>query len=103
PYQKTRYPEASDPAQAGPKPSDAARLDAKRHRALGGEELHANDVEALKTVIADGQPIAYAIPVFESWYDGPKTRDDGFITLPVGADDPVVGGHAITLVGFGVD
>jgi hypothetical protein len=57
----------------------------------------------LKLVIAAGNPVAYAIPVYRSWYYSPETRDTGYITMPLGSADVVTGGHAITLTGWGID
>lgn len=102
PYQKDRYP-APDNAQRGPKPSPQAYVEALQHRADEARRIVPGDVEAIKAVIASGHAVAYSMPVFRSWYYSAETRATGFITMPIGQSDAVVGGHAIALTGWGLD
>lgn len=102
PYQPGRYP-SPDLAQRGPKPTPKAYTEALQHRADEARRIVASDVDAIKAVIAAGIPVAFAMPVFRSWYNSPETRATGFITLPIGQSDAIVGGHAIALTGWGLD
>jgi hypothetical protein len=101
PYVATTYP--NDPAQKGPKPSSAAFSEARGHRADQAEKIVPRDVDALKTMISNGLVVAYAIPVFRSWFASAFTRATGFVTMPVGSSDPIEGGHAFALTGWGID
>lgn len=104
PYQKEKYPPTdNDHYQRGPKPPEQLDFDAQPHRSESFEKINPRDVNALKSCIKAGQPIAYGIPVFRSWKTSTETKLDGIITLPLGSGDAMTSGHAITLVGFGQD
>lgn len=59
--------------------------------------------ESIKAQLAQGRPVAIAIPVFKSWYDDPASRLSGNIHLPLKSDRFALSGHAIVLVGYGDD
>ena len=58
---------------------------------------------AIKEQLAQGRPVAIAIPVFKSWYDDVATRLSGNIHLPLKSDRFALSGHALVLVGYGDD
>ncbi len=101
PYEMAPYP--NDPTQRGPKPDYHAYTEALQHRPDEARQIAPRDVVALQSSLSAGYAIAYAIPVFRSWYYSPETRATGFITMPLGSADAVVGGHAIALTGWGKD
>jgi len=61
------------------------------------------DPRAIKEQLAQGRPVAIAIPVFKSWYDDAATRLSGNIHLPLKSDRYALSGHALVLVGYGED
>lgn len=101
-YQPGRYPDV-DVCQRGPQPSQAAYNEARTHRANTARRVNPKDIDALMTVLTSGKAVAYAIPVFRSWHFSPETRASGYLTMPLGMNDAIVGGHAITLTGWGRD
>lgn len=101
PYQTNKYP--NDPTQRGPQPSAAAYAEAIQHRADEAIKIVSTDVNAIMAVIAAGSPVAFSMPVFNSWYYSPETRATGYITMPIGGYEQPVNGHAIALTGWGRD
>ena len=104
PYHTERFePEALDLSQRGPRPSNVAFHEARQHRPAEARELlPPGDTDVLKASLAMRNPVAYAIPVFGTWYHSLQTRLDGYLNLPTSWEIPI-GAHAITLVGYGVD
>jgi C1A family cysteine protease len=102
PYRKEPYDDALDPKQRGQKPPSGLMSEAAMHRASNYERFHPQDIDAIKSVLME-KPVAYGIDTYRSWKLSGATMSDVFITLPVGPFDPCEVGHAITLVGYGVD
>ena len=55
-------------------------------------------VNELKEALADGKPVAFAVPVYGYWLTEP-VRTNGDIRIPLPADKSV-GGHAMCMVGY---
>jgi C1A family cysteine protease len=77
------------------KPSDVCYNEALNHQLLSYEKVRQN-VNAMKTCLADGLPFVFGIEIFSSIYDVGK---DGMIPMPK-AKEKHVGGHAILCVGY---
>lgn len=58
------------------------------------------DMDVLKTLLADGQPIAVGIPVYDSFFG--VTRNDPIVPQHR-ADETLYGGHAMLVVGYDDD
>lgn len=81
----------------GPPPTEA-RDHAKPFQVTAVQELNGRWVDTLKKVLAAGQPIAFDVPVFESWQRPYFSRvADVRVPLP---GEQIVGGHAMCLVGY---
>ena len=61
--------------------------------------LNPSRVQDLKTCLAEGKIIAFAIPVFDSWYYSAAVKRYGKITMPLPGEE-ANGGHAMTIVGY---
>jgi hypothetical protein len=81
----------------GPPPSGALEK-ATDHRITDSERLRARWVDALRQVLADGRPVAFAVPVYTYWF-APPARTTGDIRLPLSTDHRE-GGHAMCMVGY---
>ena len=95
PYNPRQVP--GDEGQ-GPPPAGAAEQ-ALPFRIVRIITLNPRSVEDLKTCLADGKVVAFAIPVFSSWYHSEASRRFGKITMPL-PNDTVEGGHAMCMVGY---
>jgi C1A family cysteine protease len=63
-------------------------------------QLAPNSVRDIKAELADGRPVAFSIPVFDSWYfDNPAVEHSGDITNPI-PNEIAKGGHAMCVVGY---
>jgi C1A family cysteine protease len=82
----------------GPPPAGAA-LEALRHRVSSYQQLASHDVNAIKAVLRKNREVAFAIPVFNSWYRNPQVVKTGDIVMPL-PNEVRVGGHAMALVGY---
>ena len=56
-------------------------------------------VHTLKQYITSGNPIAFVIPVYDSWEENGNSRSTGNITLPLPGEEPIAG-HSMVLVGY---
>jgi C1A family cysteine protease len=81
----------------GTRPAQA-RADGLNYR-LATIAVPPRDVLAFKTHLFNQRPVTLSIPVYNSWYQSAETRRSGRITMRIGSE-PVVGGHAICLVGY---
>ncbi len=81
----------------GPPPADAAR-GAAEYRIADSQKLRARWVDGLRQRLADGHPIAFAVPVYTYWFTEPA-RTTGDIRLPL-PTDKLEGGHAMCMVGY---
>ncbi|MBC7224312.1 MAG: C1 family peptidase [Anaerolineae bacterium] len=82
----------------GPPPEGAAEQ-ARPFRIARIIELNPRSVDDIKTCLADGKVVAFAIPVFSSWYHSEASRLFGKITMPL-PNDTQEGGHAMCMVGY---
>ena len=83
----------------GPAPQ-VALDDAGQFRIPGFRQLAATAVHDLKAELAGGRPVAFSIPVFDSWYaDNPAVTRSGDITNPIPGETPD-DAHAMCMVGY---
>jgi C1A family cysteine protease len=61
--------------------------------------LAPRDVNGIKTALALGSVVGFAIPVYDSWYKSSEVARTGRITMRIG-NEPIDGGHAMCLVGY---
>lgn len=84
----------------GPAPVGAI-AEAGQFRIPGFRQLAATSVQDIKAELAQGRPVAFSIPVFDSWYkDNPEVTSSGDITNPIPDEERPVGGHAMCMVGY---
>ncbi|MFI1200062.1 C1 family peptidase [Streptomyces sp. NPDC020883] len=83
-------------------PTDAERQNAAHWKLSGHTQLHTgNQIQAdVKQALADGEPVAISLPVHQSFQDITQQQAADYSYQPGGADDPVLGGHEITIVGY---
>jgi len=95
------YVSTDIPGNEGEGPAPARALDAAgQFRIPGFRQLSATAVHDLKAELADGRPIAFSIPVFDSWWrDNKEVASTGDITNPIPGELPD-GGHAMCMVGY---
>jgi C1A family cysteine protease len=84
-------------SRAAMKPPASVFADATHNEAVVYERV-TQDLDHLKSVLAQGFPIIFGIVVFSSFEDQ-ATIESGDVPLP-GPFDQVMGGHAIVLVGY---
>ena len=94
PYNPTKI--AGNEGQ-GPPPAGAEEK-AAAYRIAKGEPVEPRWVDDLKKALANGKPVAFAVPVYGYWLTEP-VRTNGDIRIPLPADK-VVGGHAMCMVGY---
>lgn len=91
------YRPTTDCNEHGDKPI-LADLDSQSFKAAC-LELNSQDIEIFKAAIISGGFISFSIPVFSSWLNSNEVNRTGRITLPL-PDEPSIGGHAMTIIGF---
>ena len=82
----------------GPPPESAAGGD-PTYRTAQTQAFNRLDIVGMKRCLVEGRAIAFAVPVFESWYRSTAMARWGKITLPL-TGEPALEGHAMTLVGY---
>lgn len=82
----------------GPPPVAAANGD-PAFRTLETQEFNRIDLTGMKTCLAESRPIAFSLPVYDSWFKSSAMKRWGKITLPL-AGEAVREGHALTIVGY---
>ncbi len=87
----------SDEGQ-GPPPAPAAAGD-RAFCIARTIEFNRIDITGMKTRLNEGYVIAFAVPVFDSWYHSSANQRWGKLTLPLPGEQPD-GGHAMALVGY---
>jgi hypothetical protein len=87
----------SDVSQ-GPPPTPIAGGD-PAFRTLRTIELNRRDINGIKACLHDGRLVAFAVPVYGSWYYSDATQRWGKIIPPL-PGEPSAGGHCMTLVGY---
>lgn len=93
----TILPKPGDEGQGPPPPG--ALDEAGRWRLKRAIRLDPKDVNSIKTALADGKAVVFAIPVFPSWFNLRTTRRSGKINLPLPGEKQN-GAHAMALVGY---
>jgi len=81
----------------GPPPAGAADK-AASYRISDSQKLAPRWVNALRQTLADGKPVAFAVPVFTYWFTEP-VRSTGDVRMPLSTDINK-GGHAMCMVGY---
>lgn len=81
----------------GPAP-EAAHPAAADFKITRGELLQARWVESMKQVLAEGRPIAFAVPVYRYWLTEP-VKSTGDVRMPL-SNEQTIGGHAMAMVGY---
>jgi hypothetical protein len=81
----------------GPPPANAAP-EAAAYRIAKGDLVEPRWVDELKKALADGKPVAFAVPVYNYWMTEP-IRSSGDIRMPL-STDKALGGHAMCMVGY---
>ncbi|MCU0507016.1 MAG: hypothetical protein MUC34_01205 [Anaerolineae bacterium] len=95
------WPYRADPGgneDQGPPPMSAAGGD-PAFRTLETQEFNRSDIAGIKACLAEGRPIAFSLPVYDSWFKSSAMKRWGKITLPL-PGEPVREGHALTIVGY---
>jgi hypothetical protein len=87
--------ESHDPPPPGAA-EDAAARTLRAPREIGGR-----DVAAMIDSLDDHRPVAFSVPVYDSWYLNRTTRLNGLIAMPL-PNSALRGGHAMCLVGYGL-
>lgn len=62
-------------------------------------QLNPNEITAIKTFLAQGNLVAFSIPVYRSWLQSGETVRSGRITMPLPGESEI-SGHAMTIVGY---
>jgi C1A family cysteine protease len=78
------------------KPTPAAVAGAKQHRIKDYQRL--NSLNEMKSCLASGYPFVFGFSVYES-FESEEVKTTGIMQLP-GMDERMVGGHAVTAVGY---
>ena len=91
------------PGNEGQGPASGSALaGAAQFRIPGFRQLAPNSVRDVKAELADGHPVAFSIPVFDSWHStfvNPEVEHSGDIPNPI-PNEIANGGHAMCLVGY---
>jgi hypothetical protein len=87
----------------GPPPAGAAE-EAHKYKIEKTIDLDENSITELKLCLkgtddVPGRPIAFSIPVYNSWFRSKAVELSGNITMPL-PGEAYVGGHAMVLVGY---
>jgi hypothetical protein len=82
----------------GPPPPAAANSD-RAFCITKTIEVNRIDITGIKTRLNERHVVAFAMPVFDSWYHSSANQRWGKLTLPLPGEQPD-GGHAMALVGY---
>lgn len=63
------------------------------------KQISARSLVDIKAELANGNCVAFSVPVFRSWFQNVFVRAEGKINMPL-PNDILEGGHAMCLVGF---
>jgi hypothetical protein len=91
-------PAQGDNEGQGPPPAAIANGD-PAFRTIRTIELNRGDINGVKVCLHEGRLVAFAVPVYGSWYYSDATQRWGKIIPPL-PGEPSVGGHCMTLVGY---
>lgn len=84
----------------GPPPANA-QTQAAPFKVISTKKLEARWLQGLKEALADGQPVAFSVSIFQSW-QSPWTFRNGDIRLPLPGEKNL-GGHAMVMAGYADD
>jgi len=82
----------------GPPPR-GIEVQAWRYKVKRVLRLEPHDVTAIKTALASGRAVLFAIPVYDSWFRNRVSRTSGKINLPL-PGEPSHGAYAMVLIGY---
>ena len=95
------YNVMDDPSDPDPNPPPSAAMNATKHKMTRFIDVpDPKDVSVLKRLLALGQPVAFAIPMFTSVEEDVNTRLTGNILVPAETEQALQMGHAMVLVGY---
>ncbi|MGC9360556.1 MAG: C1 family peptidase [Anaerolineae bacterium] len=87
-----------DASDACTQPTDTVRAAAYPYRAEGFQFInYGDDLDMLKGLLAQGKPIAVAIPIYESFYQ--ITEENPVLPRPA-SGETFYGGHGMLVVGY---
>ncbi|MEA3337922.1 MAG: C1 family peptidase [Chloroflexota bacterium] len=89
-------PEAGNESQ-GPPPADAVGK-AGNFKITGFSKTQPRWTTKIREALADGKPVAFAVPVYNYWLTDPA-RTTGDLRMPMPTDSNI-GGHAMAMVGY---
>jgi hypothetical protein len=84
--------------QPGPPPPCAAP-ERPNYKLPDSQQLNANSDNDIKGALADGKPVPFSIPVYNSWYQSAAVETSGNITMPL-PGEAQAGGHSMLFVGY---
>jgi len=84
-------------AKAGTKPNDTCYRDAIMHKALAYLSIDQNLAD-MKGCLASGYPFVFGFSVYSN-FESAEVASSGILQMP-GADDTLMGGHAVMAVGY---
>lgn len=94
---------AYDEAAAETNPPAEVYQEAAKHKVLRYERIQNGTNEevthAIKSAISEGFPVVFGMPVTQQWMN----MRGGDITYRGSKKDPVVGAHAMTIIGYSLD
>jgi C1A family cysteine protease len=85
----------------GPPPA-GAQQDALDHLLVDPLQLDPRDPAAMRSVLDEGRPIAFSVPVYNNWYSNPAANALGLLPMPL-PNSVRKGGHALCIAGYGWD
>jgi C1A family cysteine protease len=87
-----------DPDQVNIQPPAACYTDAAKHVVLDSSRVD-QDAGDLEACLADGHPFVFGFVVHSS-FESQEVAQSGIVPMPGWFLDPVVGGHAVVVVGY---
>lgn len=94
------WPYVSDFEHLTRTPSQQCFDCAKLHRTPWRAQLRPTDVRAVQAHVARGSAVAISVPIHESTFWSRRFRWEGRLLDRLGVDDAIIGGHALTVVGY---
>jgi C1A family cysteine protease len=91
-------PEQSASEDQGPPPARVVDGD-PAFRVFETQELNRIDNRGIKLCLTEGRPVAFSLPVYDSWFKSSAMKRWGKITMPL-SGEAVREGHALTIVGY---
>lgn len=106
--QKLGLPDESiwpyDESKAEVKPSEDAYTSAIEHKLFRYERIKGSTdkelVHCVKSAISEGYPVVFGTPVTQQWMN---MRGGDITYRGVTENDPIVGGHAMVIIGYSLD